>query len=87
MLEIVVIDVDDECVPFPKKPKKFVIDVNCKFQEIWAMKMPWVEPIFNDVGLVCIVNCYVCTKIERKEKKLVVNWDFIKKTSRREEMF
>jgi hypothetical protein len=38
------------------------------------MKMPWAEPIFNDVGLVCIVKCCVCTKIERKEKKLVVNW-------------
>ncbi len=43
------------------------------------MKMPWVEPIFNDVGLVCIVKCHVCTKIERKEKSLVINQDFIKK--------
>jgi hypothetical protein len=34
VLETVVIDVDDECVPFPKKPKKVVADVNCKFQEI-----------------------------------------------------
>jgi hypothetical protein len=43
------------------------------------MKMPWVEPIFNDVGLVCIVKCHVCTKIERKEKSLVIKWDFINK--------
>jgi hypothetical protein len=41
--------------------------------------MPWVKLIFNDVGLVCIVKCCVYTKIERKEKKLVVNWDSIKK--------
>jgi hypothetical protein len=79
MLETVVTDVDDECVPFPKKPKKVVANVNYKFQKIWAMKMPWAEPIFNDVGLVCIVRCRVCTKIERKEKKMVANWDSIKK--------
>jgi hypothetical protein len=79
MLEIIVISVDDEYVPFPKKPKKVVADVNCKFQKIWAMKMPWEKPIFNDGGLVCIVKCCVCTKIEMKEKNLVINWDSIKK--------
>jgi hypothetical protein len=49
--------------------------------------MPWVEPIFNVVGLVCIVRCRVCTKIERKEKNLVVNWDFIKKHSNKRKGF
>jgi hypothetical protein len=34
MFEIVVIDVDDEYVPPPKKPKKVVAYVNCKFQKI-----------------------------------------------------
>jgi len=70
MFETIVIDVDDECVPLPKTPKKVVVNVNCKFQKIWAMKMPWVEPIFKEVGLVYIMRCYVYTKIERKEK----NW-------------
>jgi len=70
MFEIVVIDVDDECVPLPKIPKKVVVNVNYKFQKIWAMKMSWVEPIFNEVGLVSTMRCHVCTKIERKEKKL-----------------
>ncbi len=32
MLEIVVIDVDDECVPFPKKIKKVVANVNYNFK-------------------------------------------------------
>jgi len=41
------------------------------------MKMPWVEPIFNEVGLVSTMRCCVCTKIERKEKNWVVKWDFI----------
>jgi hypothetical protein len=70
---------NDECVPFPKKPKKVVANVKCKFQEMWAMKMPWVEPIFHDVGLVCIVRCCVRTKIESKENNLNFNWDLIKK--------
>jgi len=51
------------------------------------VKMPWVEPIFNDVGLVCIVRCRVCTKIERKEKNLVVNWDSIKKHANKRKGF
>jgi len=66
VLEIVVINVDDECVPSPKNSKKVVDDVNRKFQKIWDMKMLWVEPIFNEVGL-------------RKEKILVVRLDFIDK--------
>jgi hypothetical protein len=72
MFETIVINNDDECVPLPKKPKKFVVDINHKFQKIWAMKMPWAKPIFNEVGLVYVVKCHVCTKIERKEKYLVV---------------
>ncbi len=66
MFEIVVIDVDDECVPLPKVPKNVVVNVNCKFQKIWAMKMPWVKPIFNEIGLVYAMKCRVCTRIERK---------------------
>ncbi len=37
MLQIVVIHVDDEFGLAPKKRKKVVIDVNCKFQEIWII--------------------------------------------------
>jgi len=46
MLENIVIDVDEDCVPFPKKPKKVVANMNYKFKEIWVMKMPWAKPIF-----------------------------------------
>jgi hypothetical protein len=52
MLEIVIIDVDDEFTLVPKTHKKVVINVNHKFQEIWVVKMPWVKPIFNEVGVV-----------------------------------
>ncbi len=41
--------------------------------------MPWLKPIFNKVGLVFVVKCHVYTKIERKEKKLVVKWGSIEK--------
>jgi len=43
------------------------------------MKMPWVKPIFNEIGLVYAMKCRVCTRIERKWKKLVIKWDFIVK--------
>ncbi len=41
------------------------------------MKMPWVEPIFNEVGLVSTMRCPIYTKIERKEKNWVFKWNFI----------
>jgi hypothetical protein len=34
MFETIVINVNDECVPLPKKPKKVVVDVNHNFQKI-----------------------------------------------------
>jgi hypothetical protein len=43
------------------------------------MKMLWLKPIFNEVGMVFVVKCHVCTRIERKERKLVVRWDSINK--------
>jgi hypothetical protein len=79
MFKIDVINVDDECDPLPKFPKKVVVNINCKFQKIWAMKMPWVEPIFHDIGLVSTMKCYVCTIIEWKGKNWVVKWDVIVK--------
>jgi hypothetical protein len=35
--------------------------------------MPWEKPIFNAVGLVNAMKFHVCTKIKRKENKLVAN--------------
>ncbi len=50
-----------------------------KFQEIWTIKMPWIKPIFNEIGVVSIMRCYVCIIIKRKEKILTTKWDFIEK--------
>ncbi len=79
MLETIVIDVDNECVPPPKKPKKVVVDVNCKFQEIVVMKMPWAEPIYHEVDFISTMKYCVCTIIERKGKKLVIKCESIDK--------
>jgi len=58
-----------------RKIKKIDIDVNCKFQDVWAFKMPWAQPIFNEVRLVTFIKCHVCSKIEKKNKVLVAKWD------------
>jgi hypothetical protein len=49
--------------------------------------MPWAKPIFNEIGLVSIVKCHVCTIIERKEKKLVVKRDYIHKHASKKKGF
>jgi hypothetical protein len=79
MLETIVIDVDNEYVSPPKKPKKVVVHVNCKFQEIWIVKMSWAEPIYSEIGLIFAMRYCFCTIIERKEKKLVIKWESIEK--------
>ncbi len=53
--------------------------MNHKFQDVWALKMRWVEPIFNEVGLVTSMKCHVYSKIEKKDKVVVVKWDSIEK--------
>jgi hypothetical protein len=45
--------------------------------------MPWVEPIFNEVGLITFVKCRVCSIIEKKYKVLVAKWDSIEKDASR----
>jgi hypothetical protein len=41
--------------------------------------MRCVKPIFNEVGLVTSMKCRVYSKIEKKDKVLVVKWDSIEK--------
>ncbi len=53
--------------------------MNHKFQDVWALKMPWAESIFNEVGLVTSIKCHVCSRIEKENKVLVVKWDSIEK--------
>ncbi len=53
--------------------------MSCKFQDVWALKMPWAKPIFNEARLVTSTKCHVCSKIEKKDKVLMVKWDSIEK--------
>jgi hypothetical protein len=42
-----------------------------KTSNVWALNMPWIEPIFNEVGMVIFLKCRVCSKIENENKVLV----------------
>jgi hypothetical protein len=42
--------------------------VNYKFKDVWALKMPWAKPIFNEVGLVTFLKCHLCSKIEKRTR-------------------
>ncbi len=53
--------------------------MNHKFQDVWALKMRWVKPIFNEARLVTFMKYCVYSKIEKKDKVLVVKWDSIEK--------
>ncbi len=67
-----------------KNIRKVVTNVSCKFQEIWVVKMPLVEPIFYKVGLVFTMKCYVCTIIEREKKNWLLNGILLKNISVKE---
>jgi len=80
--------VEDVHVFNPKKWKKtFDINVNHKFQDVWALKMPWGKPIFNEIRLVISMKCHVCFKVENKDKLLVAKWDSIEKHEGKRKVF
>ncbi len=66
--------------------KTYDINVNHKFQDVWALTMWWVEPIFNEARLVTSMKCHVYSKIEKKDKVLVVKWDSIEKHARKKKV-
>jgi hypothetical protein len=42
--------------------------VNYKFKDVWALKMPWAKPIFNEVGLVIFVKCMFVLKLKKRTR-------------------
>ncbi len=50
-----------------------------KFQDVWSMKIPWAETIFDAIGNLLGVKCKVCTKIEIKDNILNPKWDSLEK--------
>lgn len=41
-------------------------DSHCKFQTIWAPKLPWVEGVIATDGILHMEKCKVCTAIDKK---------------------
>jgi hypothetical protein len=66
-----------------QKPKK--IDIVKKSQDVWSMKMPWVEIVFDVGGNMIIIQYKVYTKIKRKEKLLIPKWDSLEYHARKME--
>ncbi len=66
-----------------QKPKK--IDIVKKFLNVWSMKMPWVEIVFDVGGNMIIVQYKVYTKIKHKEKLLIPKWDSLEYHARKME--
>jgi len=50
-----------------------------KFQDVWSMKIPWAETIFDATRNILGVKCKVCTKIEIKDNILNPKWDSLEK--------
>jgi hypothetical protein len=45
-------------------------NVNPKFQDVGALKMPWAKPNFNQVRLITFVKCHFFPKLKRKTRFL-----------------
>jgi hypothetical protein len=45
-----------------------------KFQVSWVAKLPWFELQMGVDGCVHLVKCKVCSKVEHKNKLLVLKW-------------
>ncbi len=56
----------------PKNGRKVKLMLTTSFKRFWTLKMPWVKPILNEVGLIGNVKFCVCTHIERKETVFVI---------------
>jgi hypothetical protein len=52
----------------PKNEKTSNIDVNRKFQDVWTLKMPWEDPICNEVGLVTLSNVVFALNLRRRKR-------------------
>jgi hypothetical protein len=56
---------------FKNLKKNLYTNMDHKFQNVWALKMPWVEPIFSEAKMVTSMKCCVYSKIGKKDKVLV----------------
>ncbi len=49
------------------------------FQDIWTTKLPWAKVVMVPNGKLSMVNCKVCSSVEKKHKLLVPKFDDLQK--------
>jgi hypothetical protein len=59
--------------PKKKRPKKFEWEINRVFQDQWATRFPWFEPICGPNRKMKMVRSKIRFNIEGREKLLVPN--------------
>lgn len=52
----------------PKKIWKKVWELNHVFQDVWAIKLPWVEAAIGPDGKMTQVRYIICSQVEKKKK-------------------
>ncbi len=68
--------VDDNAnLPIPPDPvsRKQNYDRTKKFQDLWAIKLPWVEMCLGLNGLLHNVKCKICNQVEEKTSYLLLS--------------
>jgi hypothetical protein len=61
-----------------KKLWKQRYNVTCRFQEVWATKLPWSEAILRSDSLLHMVRCKTCSN-GKKECVMGLKWDTLSK--------
>ncbi len=46
-----------------------------KFQDLWVVKLPWVNMCLGSDGLLHNVKCKICKHVEGKDKLFAIKWD------------
>jgi hypothetical protein len=73
----------EKVIVVAKKKQKAKWELNRTFQDAWAAKFPWAEPVVGLDGKVKMVQCKVCSTIEQMEKLFVPKLDGLRKHNSR----
>jgi len=71
-------DNEEASKPVGKKQRKNY-DSTCKFQMVWAVKLPWAEAVLASDGVLQMVKCTICSDIDKKPCILGPKWDTLTK--------
>lgn len=62
-----------------KKNWKKVWEFNKVFQDVWAIKLPWVEVVIGPNGKMTQVKYIICNQVEKRNKLLIFKLDGLRK--------